>query len=55
MRRWKDNSQVGLKESDCNCAEWIDVAQDMGQFLAVVNIVVNIVRHECRGVSWLTE
>lgn len=48
MRRWKDNSQVELKESDCYCAEWIDVAQDSGQFLTLVNIAVSIVRHESR-------
>jgi urocanate hydratase len=51
MRRWKDNSEVELKELDSKCAEWIDLAQDRGQFLALVNRVVNSGCRESRGIS----
>jgi hypothetical protein len=41
-RRWVDNIKKGLKDIEWGSIEWIDVAQDRGQWRAVVNTVMNL-------------
>jgi hypothetical protein len=52
VRRWKDNSELELKELECRM-DWSGSGKD--QFLALVNIVVNTGCHESRGISWVAE
>jgi hypothetical protein len=40
--RWEDNIRMDLKNIGQNCVVWIDVPQDRGKWLALVNTVMNI-------------
>jgi hypothetical protein len=40
-RRWVDNMKMDLREIGWGGMDWIDVAQDRGQWLSLVNTVVN--------------
>jgi transposase len=40
-RRWVDNIKIDLREIRCDMA-WIDLAQDMDQWRALVNTVINL-------------
>jgi hypothetical protein len=41
-RRWKDNIKLDLKEVGIDGANWIQLAQDMIQWRAFVNTVMNL-------------
>jgi len=40
-RRWEDNIETDLQEVGCGGMAWIEVAQDMDRWGAVVNAVMN--------------
>ena len=40
-RRWEDNTKTNLQEVGCECMDWIDMAQDMDSWRALVNTVMN--------------
>jgi hypothetical protein len=40
-RRWVDNIKMDLTEIGWDCVDWIDLAQDMDQWRALVNTVLN--------------
>jgi hypothetical protein len=41
-RRWVDNIKIDLREIGWNGGDWIDLAQDSGQWMALVNAVMNL-------------
>jgi hypothetical protein len=41
-RRWEDNIKIDLKEIGWGAVEWIDLAQDIDQWRALVNTVMNL-------------
>jgi hypothetical protein len=41
-RRWKDNITMDLREIGSDGANWIQLAQDMVQWWAFVNTVMNL-------------
>jgi hypothetical protein len=41
-RRWIDNINMGLLEIELSVVEWIDLAQDMYRYRALVNAVMNL-------------
>jgi hypothetical protein len=41
-RRWEDNIKMGFRERRINGANWIQLAQDKVQWLAFVNMVMNL-------------
>ena len=40
--RWEDNIKMDLQEVECGSMDWIDLTQDSGRWLALVNAVMNI-------------
>jgi len=40
-RRWEDNIRMHLKEIGWECVEWFHLAQDMDQWRALLNTVMN--------------
>jgi hypothetical protein len=40
-RRWEDNIKMDLRETGWEGVDWIHLAQDMDQWRAVVNTVMN--------------
>ena len=40
-RRWEDNIKMDLKEVGCGGVDWIELAQDMDMWRALVNAVMN--------------
>jgi hypothetical protein len=40
--RWEDNIEMDLREIGWSGMDWIDLAQDMDQWRAVVNTVMNL-------------
>jgi hypothetical protein len=40
--RWEDNIKIDLREIGCRGMDWIDMAQDRYQWMALVNIVMNL-------------
>jgi len=40
-RRWEDNIRMEFKEVACVGMDWIELAQDMGRWRALVNAVMN--------------
>jgi hypothetical protein len=40
-RRWVDNIKMDLRETEWGRMEWIDLGQDMDQWRALVNTVMN--------------
>jgi hypothetical protein len=40
-RRWEDNIRIDLREIGWGGVDWIDLAQDRGQWRAAVNTVMN--------------
>jgi hypothetical protein len=40
--RWVDNIKMDLKEIGWDGIDWIDLAQDRGQWSALVNTVINL-------------
>jgi hypothetical protein len=41
-RRWEDNIQMNLRVIGWGGMEWIELAQDMDQWRALVNTVMNL-------------
>jgi hypothetical protein len=41
-RRWVDNIKMDLREIGWDGMDWIDLAQDMDQWKALVNAVMNL-------------
>jgi hypothetical protein len=41
-RRWEDNIKMNLRETGSGGMDWIDLAQDRGQWRALVNTVMNL-------------
>jgi hypothetical protein len=41
-RRWEDNIKMDLREMWIDVANWIQLAQDRGQWRACVNTVMNL-------------
>jgi hypothetical protein len=41
-RRWEDNIKMDRREIGRGGMDWIDLAQDMDQWRALVNIVMNL-------------
>jgi hypothetical protein len=41
-RRWVDNIKMDLREVLCHGMDWIDLAQDMDRWRALVNTVMNL-------------
>jgi hypothetical protein len=41
-RRWEDGIRMDLRETGWEDVEWVQLAQDRGQWRAVVNAVMNI-------------
>jgi hypothetical protein len=41
-RRWKDELRMDLRETGWGNVEWIQLAQDRGQWQALVNMVMNL-------------
>jgi hypothetical protein len=40
--RWEDDIKIDLREVEWGCMDWIDLAQDRGQWLVLVNIVIKL-------------
>jgi hypothetical protein len=41
-RRWVDNIEMDPREIECDGMDWIDLAQDRDQCIALVNMVMNL-------------
>ena len=41
-RRWKDNIKMDLQEVGWGCGDWMELAQDMDGWRALVNTVMNL-------------
>jgi hypothetical protein len=41
-RRWEDNFKMGLRETGWGGMDWIDLTQDMDQWRALVNMIMNL-------------
>jgi hypothetical protein len=41
-RRWVDTIKMDLREVGWGCMDWIDLAQDMDQWRALVNTVMDL-------------
>jgi hypothetical protein len=41
-RRWEDNIRIDLREVECGCVDWMELAQDMDSWFALVSAVMNL-------------
>jgi hypothetical protein len=41
-RRWEDNTRMDLRDIGWGGMDWIDLAQDRDQWMALVNTVMNL-------------
>jgi hypothetical protein len=41
-RRWEDTNKIDLQEVGCGGVDWIDLVQDRGRWLALVNAEMNL-------------
>ena len=41
-RRWENNIKIDLQEAGWGGTDWIDLAQDRGRWLVLVNAVTNL-------------
>jgi hypothetical protein len=41
-RRWEDNIEVDLQDVGCGGMDWIELAQNMDRWRALVNAVMNL-------------
>ena len=41
-RRWEDNIKMNLREMVCGCMGWMELAQDMDRWRALVNAVMKL-------------
>jgi hypothetical protein len=40
--RWEDNIRMDLREVRCECADWMELAQDRDRWHALVSVVMNL-------------
>ena len=40
-RRWEDNIRMYLREVECWCVDWMELAQDRDRWRALVSAVMN--------------
>jgi hypothetical protein len=40
--RWEDNIRMDLREVGCGCVDWMELAQDMDRWRALVSAVMNL-------------
>jgi hypothetical protein len=40
--RWEDNIKMDLQEMGCGSTDWIELAQDMDRWFALVTAVMNL-------------
>ena len=53
-RRWEDNIKMDLQEVGEGFGDWMELAQDMDRWRALVSTVRNLRVPKMRGISWLT-
>jgi hypothetical protein len=41
-RRWEDNIRVDLREVECGCVDWMELAQNRDRCRALVSAVMNL-------------
>jgi hypothetical protein len=41
-RRWVDKIKMDRREVECDGVDWIDIAQDRGQWRALLNRILNL-------------
>ena len=41
-RRWEDNIRMDLREVECGCVYWMELAQDRDRWRALVSAVMNL-------------
>jgi len=49
--RWEDNIQMDLQEVRGGCGDWMELAQDMDRWRALVSTVMNIRFPKMRRIS----
>ena len=52
-RRWEDNIKMDLQEVEGSCGEWMELAQDVDRWRALVGTVRNLRVPKMRGISYL--
>jgi len=52
-RRWEDNIKMDLQEVGGGCGDWMELAQNMDRWLALVSTVRNLRVPKMRGISLL--
>jgi hypothetical protein len=54
--RWEDNNKMDLTKLGCEGVDWIHLTQDRNQWLALVNMVMNLhVSQNARNVGWYSK
>jgi hypothetical protein len=41
-RRWKDNIRMDLREVECGCVDWMELAQNRDRWRAFVSALMNL-------------
>jgi hypothetical protein len=41
-RRWEDNIKIDLREVECECVDWLELAQNRDRWRALVSSVMNL-------------
>jgi hypothetical protein len=41
-RRWGHNTRMDLREVECGCVDWMELAQDRDRWRALVGTVMNL-------------
>jgi hypothetical protein len=41
-RRWEDNIKADIQKVGCGCMDWIELAQNIERWRALVNAVMNL-------------
>ena len=49
--RWEDNINMDLQEVGGSCGDWIELAQDMDRWRALVSTVMKLRVPKLRGIS----
>ena len=49
--RWEDNIKMDLQEVGGGCGDWMELAQDIDRWRALVSTVMNILVRKTRGIS----
>jgi len=50
-RKWGDNIKMDLQEVGGGCGDWMELAQDMDRWRALVSTVMNLRVPKIRGIS----